>query len=234
MTGHTLAQGLSAWRPASRSLHTTDLLHRFCGSSSTGNSTLPLPLVITFRMKWARRSNLRRMISLDRNPCFAEGNRPSAKASRLRLSATAESASPRERPLRRRARGLCHAARSSGQLDLPRQPLPGVPECLEASRLRSMLSPSGVAWRWPCFNWVWPTRSCVTGFRDLATCAAWADHDTVTTPGLVRGVDLPELAGNGAWLDGRAARVPDSTLHEPDDDNLANREWPVPVWCATV
>jgi hypothetical protein len=207
VTGHTLAQGLSAWRPASRSLHTTDLLHRFCGSSSTGNSTLPLPLVITFRMKWARRSNLRRMISLDRNPCFAEGNRPSAKASRLRLSATAESASHRERPLRRRARGLCH---------------------------RSMLSPSGVAWRWPCFNWVWPTRSCVTGFRDLATCAAWADHDTVTTPGLVRGVDLPELAGNGAWLDGRAARVPDSTLHEPDDDNLANREWPVPVWCATV
>ena len=32
-------------------------------------------LVITFRMKWARSSNLRRMISLDRNPGFAERNR---------------------------------------------------------------------------------------------------------------------------------------------------------------
>jgi len=165
----------------SRSLHTTDLLHRLYGSSSTGNSTLP-SLVITFRMKWARRSNLRRMISLDRNPCFTERNRLSAKAYRLRLRATAESASPRARPLRHRASGLCHAARSSGQLDLPRQPLPGVPECLEASR-RSVCAFSAPAWLGvgrPSIGYGRPG-SCVTGFRDLATCAAWVDHDTVTT-----------------------------------------------------
>ena len=120
-------------------------------------------------------------ISLDRDPCFAERNRPSAKASRLRLRATAESASPRARPLRCRARGLCHAARSSGQLDLPRQPLSGVPECLEASR-RSVYALAAPAWLGvgrASIGYGRPA-SCVTGFRDLATCAAWADHDTVT------------------------------------------------------
>lgn len=71
-------------------------------------------LVITFRMKWARSSNLRRMISLDRNPGFAERNRLSAKASRLRRRAIGFA---RARPLRHRARVLCDAARSSGQLD---------------------------------------------------------------------------------------------------------------------
>lgn len=99
-------------------------------------------LVITFRMKWARSSNLRRMISLDRNPGFAERNRLSAKASRRD---GARSALPRARPLRHRARVLCDAARSSGQLDLPRQPLPGVPECLEASR-RSVNALAAPAW----------------------------------------------------------------------------------------
>jgi hypothetical protein len=42
------------------------------------------------------------MISLDRNPCFAERNRLSAKASRLRLRVTAESASPRAAAPQRR------------------------------------------------------------------------------------------------------------------------------------
>lgn len=69
------------------------------------------------------------------------------------------------------------------------------------------------------------------GSRDVSR---WGRSRHDNDPGFVPGVDLPELAGNGAWLDGRAARVPDSTLHEPDDDNLANGEWPVPVWCATV
>ena len=36
------------------------------------------------------------------------------------------------------------------------------------------------------------------------------------------GVNLPELVGNGAWLDGRAARVEGAALHDPEDDNLAN------------
>jgi len=147
-----------------------------------GKRHIAFALVITFRMKRASRSNLRRMISLDRNPCFAERDRLSAKASRLRLRATAESASPCARPLRHRARGLCHAARSSGQLDLPRQPLPGVPECREASR-RSVYALAAPAWLGVGRASIGYGRpgSCVTGFRDLATCAAWADHDTVTT-----------------------------------------------------
>ncbi|HYA85948.1 MAG TPA: hypothetical protein VEI57_02640 [Nitrospirota bacterium] len=38
------------------------------------------------------------------------------------------------------------------------------------------------------------------------------------------GVNLPELVGNGAWLDGRAARVEGAALHDPEDDNLANAD----------
>jgi hypothetical protein len=58
------------------------------------------------------------------------------------------------------------------------------------------------------------------GSRDVRR---WGRSRHDNDPGFVPGVDLPELAGNGAWLDGGAARVPDSTLHEPDDDNLAKR-----------
>ena len=192
-------------------------------------------LVITFRMKWARRSNLRRMISLDRNPCFTERNRLSAKAYRLRLRATAESASPRARPLRHRASGLCHAARSSGQLDLPRHAAPGsarVPRGESAIGLCFLRS--GVAWRWPSFNRVWPTRKLCDGLPGSSDVRRLGRSRHGNDSGLVRGLDLPELVGKGAWLDGRAARVLDGTHHEPDDDNLANGEWPVPVWCAAV
>jgi hypothetical protein len=136
-------------------------------------------LVITFRMKWARSSNLRRMISLDRNPGFAERNRLSAKASRLRRRAIgfarrAAAAPPRGCSLRCRSKfgpAGSSASTAPGSARVPRG----------ESAIGLCSRRSGVAWRWPCFNRVWPTRSCVTGFRDLATCAAGADHDTITT-----------------------------------------------------
>lgn len=85
-----------------------------------------------------------------------------------------------------------------------------------------MLSRTGVAWRWPCFYWVWPTRKLCDGLPGSRDARRLGRSRHGNDSGLMRGVDLPELVGNGAWLDGRAARVPDGTLHEPDDDNLAN------------
>lgn len=157
VTGHALARGLSAWRPDSRSLHTTDLLHRLYGSSSDWKQHIAFALVITFRMKWARSSNLRRMISLDRNPGFAERNRLSAKASRLRRRAIgfaprAAAAPPRACSLRCRSKfgpAGSSASTAPGSARVPRG----------ESAIGLCSRRSGLAWRWPCFNWVWPTRS---------------------------------------------------------------------------
>jgi hypothetical protein len=40
---------------------------------------------------------------------------------------------------------------------------------------------SGVAWRWPCFNWVWPTRKLCDGLPGSRDVRRLGDHDTVTT-----------------------------------------------------